>query len=119
MDLPADARTVDSTWQHPNKSGGPDRRYRDNPQIPIVEYEQVWVESATGLNEIVQVSTVGAAAQFAQPYAAWRRCTLVMPGVPAPSPSPILELGRFKKTFTRIIHYSGPARRAGITGSRR
>jgi hypothetical protein len=64
--VPGDARTVDSTWKYPNKSGGPDRRYRDNPQIPIVEYEQIWFESATGLNEVLQVSRVGAAAQFAQ-----------------------------------------------------
>jgi hypothetical protein len=64
--VPEDAQTVGSTWKHPNKNGGPDRRFRDNPRIPIVEYEQIWFESASGLNEVIQVSCVGAAARFAK-----------------------------------------------------
>lgn len=37
--VPADAKVVSETWQHPNKSGGPDRRFRDNRLIPVCLYE--------------------------------------------------------------------------------
>ncbi|MFP3435632.1 hypothetical protein SB781_38380, partial [Paraburkholderia sp. SIMBA_061] len=37
--VPGDARIVDHTWAHPNKSGGPDRRFKNNRQIPICLYE--------------------------------------------------------------------------------
>ena len=32
---PADAPVVDHTWKHPNKSGGPDRRFKDNRELPV------------------------------------------------------------------------------------
>ena len=64
--VPQDAQVVGSTWKDLNKNGGPDRRFGDNRQIPVVVYEQIWFGSRTGLNEIVQVSHVGLGAQFAQ-----------------------------------------------------
>lgn len=39
--VPHDARIVDHTWRYPNKNGGPDRRFRDNYEIPVCLYEQV------------------------------------------------------------------------------
>ena len=32
---PTDAQVIGHTWKHPNKSGGPDRRFRDNRQLPV------------------------------------------------------------------------------------
>jgi hypothetical protein len=34
--VPADARQVDTTWRYVNKSGGPDRRFKDNRQLPVL-----------------------------------------------------------------------------------
>ena len=57
--VPRDAQVVDHTWQYVNKSGGPDRRFNDNRQIPICLYEEIWINSPSGLNEIIQVSRIG------------------------------------------------------------
>lgn len=64
--VPSDARIVGYTWQHPNKSGGPDRRFKDNRQIPICLYETMHLTSATGLNELVEFSRIGVVAAFEQ-----------------------------------------------------
>ncbi|MCZ4291056.1 DUF4236 domain-containing protein [Hoeflea alexandrii] len=63
--VPSDARIVDYTWKHPNKSGGPDRRFRDNRQIPICLYETIHFQSKNGINELVEFSQTGKAAVFA------------------------------------------------------
>lgn len=63
--LPKDARVVDRTWRHPNRDGGPDRRFRDNIQLPVALYDELMLRSRTGLNELLQVSRAGAAADFA------------------------------------------------------
>jgi hypothetical protein len=57
--LPHDATVVGNTWRYVNKKGGPDRRFKDNREIPICAYEQIHLSSATGLNEVIQVSRRG------------------------------------------------------------
>lgn len=39
--VPNDAKVVGQTWQYPNKSGGPDKRFKNNRQIPTALYEEV------------------------------------------------------------------------------
>jgi hypothetical protein len=63
---PADAQIVDYTWRYPNKSGGPDRRFHNNAQIPVCVYESMHFMSAGGLNEILEFSRVGLVDSFAQ-----------------------------------------------------
>lgn len=63
--VPADAKIVGQTWKHPNKSGGPDRRYRDNWQIPICRYEALHLSSASGLNELLEFSRTTVCAPLA------------------------------------------------------
>lgn len=46
------------TWQHPNKSGGPDRHFKGYRQIPICLYETMNLSSAKGLNKLVEFSRV-------------------------------------------------------------
>ncbi len=58
--VPGDARVVDRTWRYVNKSGGPDRRFKDNREIPICLYEQMHLSSASGLNELFQLSRLDA-----------------------------------------------------------
>lgn len=62
--VPGDAQVVDRTWRYVNKSGGPDRRFRDNPELPIALYEELSLQSSSGLNEKLQVSRVDASASF-------------------------------------------------------
>jgi hypothetical protein len=35
---PYDTKVIGLTWKHPNAHGGPDRRFKDNRQLPICEY---------------------------------------------------------------------------------
>jgi ribosomal protein L7/L12 len=62
--VPRDAKIVDHTWKHPNKSGGPDRRFRDNRQIPVCLYEAMHLTSTSGVNELVEFSRTGVVAAF-------------------------------------------------------
>lgn len=57
--VPRDAEIVDRTWRYVNKSGGPDKRFKDNKQMPICRYEEISLSSSTGLNEVLHVSRCG------------------------------------------------------------
>ncbi|WP_116807307.1 DUF4236 domain-containing protein [Steroidobacter cummioxidans] len=59
--VPRDAKVVDRTWRYVNKSGGPDRRFKDNRELPIALYGRITLESDSGLNEVIQVSRLGVA----------------------------------------------------------
>lgn len=63
--VPSDTKIVWHTWKHPNKDGGPDRRFADNYQIPVCRYENIHLTSTNGLNELLQVSRSGVAQPFA------------------------------------------------------
>ncbi|HFQ7236805.1 TPA: DUF4236 domain-containing protein [Citrobacter braakii] len=57
--VPRDALVVGRTWKYVNKSGGPDRRFKDNTEIPICLYENLSFTSHSGLNELLQLSKIG------------------------------------------------------------
>ena len=65
---PSDAQVVGSTWQYVNKNGGPDRRFNNNHQLPIANYGVVELQSASGLNVLLHVSSLNAAHQFGTIY---------------------------------------------------
>lgn len=46
---PSDAKIVDRTWKHPNKKGGPGRRFNDNCEIPICFYGELKIQSNSGM----------------------------------------------------------------------
>jgi hypothetical protein len=54
--VPRDGTVVDHTWQYVNKSGGPDKRFSNNRQLPILLYSEVYFTSTSGLNELIQFS---------------------------------------------------------------
>ncbi|HWP02041.1 MAG TPA: hypothetical protein VNL96_01150, partial [Gemmatimonadaceae bacterium] len=64
--VPEDATVVGRTWRYVNKKGGPDRRFKDNREIPVCAYEQIHLSSSTGLNEVIQVSRRGVGAALAE-----------------------------------------------------
>ena len=55
----ADAQIVGHAWKHPNKGGGPDRRFRDNRQLPVCLYDAMHLASGSGLNELMEFSRTG------------------------------------------------------------
>lgn len=64
--VPSDGKIVDKTWKYVNKKGGPDRRFKDNKQIPVLEYELLTMSSNSGLNEQLVFSRLGATMNFRQ-----------------------------------------------------
>jgi hypothetical protein len=53
--LPADAAVVDRTWRYVNKKGGPDRRFNNNRQLPVLRLGVLVLTSSKGLN--IQLNT--------------------------------------------------------------
>ena len=58
--LPGDADVVDRTWRYVNKNGGPDRRFNNNVQLPVVQYGVLVLTSSRGLNIHLQTSSTKA-----------------------------------------------------------
>lgn len=63
--VPRDAKVVDRTWRYVNKKGGPDKRFKDNREIPVCLYDELQFSSHTGLNEVIQISKAGIGSDFA------------------------------------------------------
>lgn len=64
--IPKDAQVVGYTWQYVNKNGTPDQRFKNNKQIPLCLYGQVFLRSSSGLNVELQISNVQNARDFAE-----------------------------------------------------
>lgn len=54
--VPRDSQVVGQTWQYVNKSGGPDRRFKNNRSLPICLYGELELHSSSGLNTIIMFS---------------------------------------------------------------
>ena len=65
-EVPSDTKIVGHTWAKTNKDGTPDRRFRDNFQIPVVEYGRLTFSSPSGVTEEYQVSNPNPALAFAE-----------------------------------------------------
>jgi hypothetical protein len=63
--VPSDAKIEGNTWRYVNKNGSPDRRFKDNYQIPIASYWGVDLQSASGLNESYMFSNAEYGRQLA------------------------------------------------------
>ncbi len=61
---PGDADVVGRTWRYVNAKGGPDRRFKNNRELPICRYGELILRSGSGLYEILQLSKPGAAADL-------------------------------------------------------
>lgn len=108
--VPPDAKNIGTTWRFVNKSGGPDLRFNNNRQLPVLEYGELALQSGSGMNTLLQASTPAATwhaanalheiarvasapagyvqqAQHAyQPMPAPPSGTIPMPVVPSPEP---------------------------------
>ena len=62
--IPNDTETVGHTWKYVNKNGSPDKRFKDNYQIPIVQYYELNITSQNGINDSFQFSDAKVAEAF-------------------------------------------------------
>jgi hypothetical protein len=62
--VPRDSRQVDTTWQYVNKKGGPDRRFNNNRQIPVMQYGVIGFSSSSGLQALFMCSSCDVAKLF-------------------------------------------------------
>lgn len=74
--VPEDAQVIGSTWRYVNRSGGPDRRFSNNFQIPICRYGDLTLTSPTGLQVAIQVSRADIAPGFARAVDELRRLAI-------------------------------------------
>src|SRR5262245_25306854 len=70
--VPRDATQVGTTWKFVNRSGGPDKRFNNNRELPILLYGEVAFKSASGLNELIECSRSGAAGTLVNAMTAWQ-----------------------------------------------
>jgi hypothetical protein len=63
--LPGDGTRVGTTWKYVNKGGGPDRRFKNNPQLAIMLYGELTLQTATGFHFEWQTSRLDAASATA------------------------------------------------------
>lgn len=63
--VPLGLKVVGRTWQHVNKNGDPDRRYRHNPEWSIIEYTQVTLRTGDWQTALL-FSNAKAATHFVQ-----------------------------------------------------
>ena len=60
----SDSRQVGTTWRYVRKDGGPDQRFNDNRQLPVMQYGVVTAASSHGLNLVLHTSNLDAAGSF-------------------------------------------------------
>ena len=54
--VPKDSSIVGRTWKYVNKSGGPDKRFKDNRELPVCLYGEIELKSTSGLNTVLMFS---------------------------------------------------------------
>jgi DUF1707 SHOCT-like domain/Protein of unknown function (DUF4236) len=59
--VPRDAVRVGTTWKYANVGGGPDRRYKNNRELPILGYAELELSTPSGLWWTLQCSNLNAA----------------------------------------------------------
>lgn len=61
---PNDAKVIDKTWKHPNKDGGPDRRFKNNYEIPVCLYGELKIQSISGMFLYLMTSKSDSPSEF-------------------------------------------------------
>ncbi len=82
--VPADSQVIGHTWKKANKDGSPDRRFKENYQIPIAEYGELVMTSPTGLLEAYKFSHYGKTQAFAQAFGNHKRALAASIGTDGP-----------------------------------
>lgn len=62
--VPPDATVTGKTWQYVNKSGGPDRRFKNNREMPLCRYNELRLTTDRGLDIYLMSSRDGGFDEF-------------------------------------------------------
>ena len=71
--VPSDAQVIGNTWAKTNKDGSPDRRFKENYQVPICLYGKIVFGSKTGITEEYRISNAEAARAFVESMHAYQK----------------------------------------------
>lgn len=66
QEVPKDADVIGYTWQFVNKNGSPDKRYKNNRQLPKCRYGKVSVSAGQAMSAIFYLSNISKAKEFAE-----------------------------------------------------
>jgi hypothetical protein len=77
--VPSDTTIADHAWRYVNKSGGPDRRFVNNVQLPVCLYGELTFRSTGGLNCKLQLSNPSAAEQLHKVISALKQTEVEIP----------------------------------------
>ena len=77
--VPGDAEVVGHTWRYVRRDGGPDRRFNNNRQIPVVRVYDLHLASPSGLRMRIQTTSHTAAEAFASALHGLRGAHEAMP----------------------------------------
>lgn len=69
--VPTDSKVVGQAWRYANKSGGPDRRFKNNKEIPICLYGKLDLSTSAGLLCHLQTSMENAPRDFSRLYSGY------------------------------------------------
>ncbi len=64
--VPRDAQIIGHTWQFVNKNGSPDKRFKNNKQLPKCHYGELRFTSNAGLDVILYISNIDNTRQFTE-----------------------------------------------------
>jgi hypothetical protein len=70
--VPSDGTQVGTTWRFVAKHGGPDRRFNNNRQLPIMLYGELRFTSHTGVRELFHCSIPGTVSQVSETLAGFK-----------------------------------------------
>jgi len=70
--LPGDAELAHYTWEKVNKSGQPDRRFKDNREIPVMWYGTITLSTVNGLREAYLVSSKSVVETFGRAFVGYQ-----------------------------------------------
>jgi tetratricopeptide (TPR) repeat protein len=99
--VPSDSRKVGSTWQYVNKNGSPDRRFKNNYQIPIMEYGEIFI-TGKGLTISLHISKLEAAFAFVKRIEEFQ--STVRPQTIESVKARFNEITNHHKTLEKITH---------------
>ncbi|KUJ49757.1 DUF4236 domain-containing protein [Chryseobacterium sp. JAH] len=66
--VPRDSKIIRKTWAKVNKNGTPDKRFKNNYQIPVVQYGRIHLSTSTGVNEEYQMSNYEFTQEFGDAF---------------------------------------------------
>jgi hypothetical protein len=101
----SDSQQVGSTWRYVRKDGGPDRRFNNNRQLPIMLYGVVHATSTGGLDLVFHTSRADAATSFQTTFQAFQidRGRHTLPGRQWAQPSPLVAVIPLLLRFRQIL----------------